>query len=899
MARVRRMGRLVLLFGLLLALVIPASAGPALAGRQPAAPAGGHFVPPGDDGTHGAPADTQEGEGTPAAGPDVQPPLITMWYGSPQSFGALGNPQPEINVVGNVARANTLSYRLNGGSWKQIAIGGVTASVLSHLPEGAPDPLGGLNLGVVPRGAPDLANPGSPELSASARLEYEGDFNVEILTSALQHGSNTLELEAVGDGGKDNETVILNYAKGTTWPMPYNIDWSSVTKLTDAVQVVDGEWQLEADSIRPKVTGYDRMLVLGDLGWKDYEVTVPITIHSFPHPDSGGVGIASRWRGHFQVADEQPGHGWWNIGAYAFVFNRDSSNGGRRLAMFTGHFERVDDSSGYTITEGKTYMFKLRVQTKEAGKSGFYSFKAWEPATESEPSAWLFEEQDVPPDETFSGSVGLLAHDAIASFGDVEVVPVVKVKTTVVGQGVVNVTPALTGQSDVHLFGDSVQLEAVPSLDWAFAGWSGDLDGNVNPKSVLLTGDLDVTATFVPATATRLNVSVAGAGTIGLDPPGPWYGEGQVVKLTPSAAVGWEFSGWSGPNSGEVSNNGDGTWSLTMDADKTLTGTFVKKQYALTTNISGSGSVAKNPDKTNYEHGTVVQLTPNPASGWSFTGWSGDLSGNASPANLLMDGPKTVKAHFRDNNVGPLEYKNHTIDDDLTGGTSGNNDGVANCGETVDLAVGVINQGTVTATGINAALSTDSLYVTWTGSSTSPYPDIAASATQNNTTPFGFKVANNAPNGHTINFDLGLSSTNGGLQNDTFEVVVSCAGSEGTVERQVGTGDDDAEQRLEGALHAGQVFLNGRDLELVVDEGSHQIVGIRFRNVTIPKGAAIAEAYLKFTAKAEDSGQSALIFNTQAVDDAPGFTDDCLVHLILAQEHDICGLEQCAALAGD
>lgn len=59
--------------------------------------------------------------------------------------------------------------------------------------------------------------------------------------------------------------------------------------------------------------GYDRLLAIGDMSWKDYEVTVPITVHSLNTNDlsnSAGVGLIARWRGHFQVGSEQPAAGW-------------------------------------------------------------------------------------------------------------------------------------------------------------------------------------------------------------------------------------------------------------------------------------------------------------------------------------------------------------------------------------------------------------------------------------------------------------------------------------------------------------------------------------------------------------------------------------------------------------
>lgn len=66
----------------------------------------------------------------------------------------------------------------------------------------------------------------------------------------------------------------------------------------------------------------------------------------------------------------------------------------------------------------------------------------------------------------------------------------------------------------------------------------------------------------------------------------------------------------------------------------------------LTLTTIGQGSVAANPPNGPYVTGTVVTLTPQPAAGWRFQGWSGDLSGNSSPATITMDANKSVQATF-------------------------------------------------------------------------------------------------------------------------------------------------------------------------------------------------------------------------------------------------------------
>jgi len=69
-------------------------------------------------------------------------------------------------------------------------------------------------------------------------------------------------------------------------------------------------------------------------------------------------------------------------------------------------------------------------------------------------------------------------------------------------------------------------------------------------------------------------------------------------------------------------------------------------RHTLTINTTGNGSVAKSPDQPTYSWGTVVALTATAAPGWSFSSWSGDLSGSANPDNITIDGNKTVTATF-------------------------------------------------------------------------------------------------------------------------------------------------------------------------------------------------------------------------------------------------------------
>ena len=84
--------------------------------------------------------------------------------------------------------------------------------------------------------------------SDNLRLEKPGDFNVDILITDphLLEGDNTVVITARDNAGNQSqETVNVNYTSGNSWPLPYFIDWSSITTIEDIdnlVQVVDGNW---------------------------------------------------------------------------------------------------------------------------------------------------------------------------------------------------------------------------------------------------------------------------------------------------------------------------------------------------------------------------------------------------------------------------------------------------------------------------------------------------------------------------------------------------------------------------------------------------------------------------------------------------------------------------------
>jgi uncharacterized repeat protein (TIGR02543 family) len=68
---------------------------------------------------------------------------------------------------------------------------------------------------------------------------------------------------------------------------------------------------------------------------------------------------------------------------------------------------------------------------------------------------------------------------------------------------------------------------------------------------------------------------------------------------------------------------------------------------------AGNGTVTLDPAGGTYDYGMVVTLTATPATGYTFTGWSGDLSGTTNPTTITMDADKSVTATFTSSTTTP------------------------------------------------------------------------------------------------------------------------------------------------------------------------------------------------------------------------------------------------------
>ncbi len=189
-------------------------------------------------------------------------------------------------------------------------------------------------------------------------------------------------------------------------------------------------------------------------------------------------------------------------------------------------------------------------------------------------------------------------------------------------------------------YGEVVTLTPIAVTGYEFSNWMGHLIGNNSPATITMNESKLVIANFVQTNYT-LGINYAGTGTGQVVTNSTNYYYGDVVALMAIPDVGSEFTSWSGSLTGNTNPA-----YLTIDGNKAVTATFTKQTSTLTVNTVGSGVVTKTPSLTAYYYGTNVQLTATPAAGWSFAGWSGDLTSNMNPATINMAGNMTVYATF-------------------------------------------------------------------------------------------------------------------------------------------------------------------------------------------------------------------------------------------------------------
>ncbi len=265
--------------------------------------------------------------------------------------------------------------------------------------------------------------------------------------------------------------------------------------------------------------------------------------------------------------------------------------------------------------------------------------------------------------------------------------------------------------------GSQVTLSVTVNPGYVFAGWSGGGCSGTGPTCVVRMNSAQfVTANLIKNTLTVTRTGTGG-GTVVSSPAGINCGAicaadfayGAVVTLTATPDGTSNLGAWSVP--GCTGN----TCTVTMQASRTVTISFVRRMHVLTVTKAGTGSgtVTSAPAgincgtncTTSFAEGSSVVLTAAPATGSVFTGWSGACAGTLPTCTVPMDVAKSATASFALQTFVLSVTKAGTGSGVVNAPSAG-----INCGS---LCTATLNYGTTVT--LTATASAGSYFAGWTG----------------------------------------------------------------------------------------------------------------------------------------------------------------------------------------
>jgi len=327
-------------------------------------------------------------------------PEIVIWHGLRQKVGHLGIAQDDFNLMGRVSPAGSiasLTYRLNGGPFVRLNFGEDT-----------------------------------PGFRRFAGL---GHFNADISMRDLRPGTNSVEVIAVdGTGRRAVQEVIVDLQSGS-YQLPVNIDWATIDDPQDVGQYVDGHWELGPDGLRTKHMGYDRIFLIGEKNWQDYEIEVSMIINQVdedasPSDGGNGLGILFRFTGHINGGPRnfpkmQPKWGYQPFGAITWLrWEPGKPVDTPYMEFHRGDINRRLNHGQFPVEIGELYWMKAKCQSLPDRSNGEsvsrYSFKIWRHGN-MEPAGWSWQETQISRHAKRKGGVALLAHHVDVTFGNIRI----------------------------------------------------------------------------------------------------------------------------------------------------------------------------------------------------------------------------------------------------------------------------------------------------------------------------------------------------------------------------------------------------------------------------------------------------------------------------------------------
>ena len=193
--------------------------------------------------------------------------------------------------------------------------------------------------------------------------------------------------------------------------------------------------------------------------------------------------------------------------------------------------------------------------------------------------------------------------------------------------------------------GTIVELSAEPEQGWEFIEWKDGHEGVDNPAEITVVGEMTVTAIF-GRIEYEIDIALDGEGSYSITPEQDAYFFGDEIEISIHPSEGWYFSLWDGDLEGS-----DNPIELSVEKHITATAVLERLEYILTVDTVGEGSVSETlVSGTETENGylfeSLVELTAEPADGWRFSNWSGDVESTEETIEVQVTSDTNVTAEF-------------------------------------------------------------------------------------------------------------------------------------------------------------------------------------------------------------------------------------------------------------
>jgi len=193
--------------------------------------------------------------------------------------------------------------------------------------------------------------------------------------------------------------------------------------------------------------------------------------------------------------------------------------------------------------------------------------------------------------------------------------------------------------------GESVSVTATPDIGYQISGWAGTcgtFTKSTNPATFTASEDCSISVDFE-----KVSYSITtNAGDGGSITENQSVKHGDNVSITANPDTGYQIQSWGG-DCGTLTESGNSA-SFTASKDCSISVTFEKVSYTITTSAGTGGTITENES---VEHGGSVSITATPSTGYQIQSWGGSCGSfgkNTNTVSITATKDCTISVDFEE-----------------------------------------------------------------------------------------------------------------------------------------------------------------------------------------------------------------------------------------------------------